>query len=62
MRPSAKPEAARWTETETISIDYVVHWDGMPDIDDIGGWPFSTRWLGVSVENQATADERVPIN
>ena len=28
--------------------------DGVPD------WPFPNVWLGVSIENQATADERIP--
>lgn len=26
-----------------------------------GGWPWSNCWLGVSVEDQKTADERIPI-
>ena len=26
----------------------------------VPGWPFPNVWLGVSVENQATADERIP--
>lgn len=25
------------------------------------GWPYQNVWLGVSVENQATADERIPL-
>jgi protein gp37 len=28
---------------------------------DVGDWPLPNVWLGVSVENQATADERIPI-
>lgn len=27
----------------------------------LGGWPLPNVWLGVSVENQATADERIPL-
>src|ERR1700733_1743687 len=34
-----------------------------PDIEDreSGSWPLPNVWLGVSVENQKTADERIPI-
>jgi protein gp37 len=28
---------------------------------DHGGWPFRHLWLGVSVEDQARADERIPL-
>jgi len=35
----------------------MMHWDDMPERAD---WPMSNVWLGVSVEDQARADERIP--
>ena len=32
-----------------------------PAAKNFGNWPFENVWLGVSVENQATADERIPL-
>ncbi len=36
---------------------------GLPrlSLDEIGPWPLKNVWLGVTVENQARADERIPI-
>lgn len=35
---------------------------GRGGYDNCGpGWPYENVWLGVSVENQATADERIPL-
>jgi protein gp37 len=31
------------------------------DVRDFGTWPLPNVWIGVSVENQQTADERIPI-
>lgn len=36
----------------------LVNWDEMAQID---AWPLPNVWLGVSVEDQATADERIPV-
>jgi protein gp37 len=33
------------------------HWDAMPQLDE---GPLKNLWLGVSAEDQATADERIP--
>lgn len=36
--------------------------DGRGGYDNCGpGWPYENVWLGISVENQATADERIPL-
>jgi len=35
----------------------LMHWDDMPDAE----WPLPNVWLGVSVEDQATADARIPL-
>jgi len=34
---------------------------GLPEPKEIGPFPFKNVWIGVSVENQATADERIPL-
>ncbi len=34
---------------------------GVPAPDQLGPWPLSNLWLGVTVESQARADERIPI-
>jgi len=34
---------------------------GLPEPEEIGPFPFKNVWIGVSVENQATADERIPL-
>ena len=43
-------QAARMTESEHWSADH-----------DVPAWPLPNVWLGASVENQAMADERVPV-
>lgn len=43
--------AAFRLEVESLAVDYA----GSP-----AGWPLPNVWLGVSVENQARADERLP--
>jgi protein gp37 len=36
--------------------------DGKPGYDNCGpSWPLINLWLGVSIEDQATADERIPL-
>lgn len=34
---------------------------GLPKPEQIGPWPLRNVWLGVSVENQEAADERIPL-
>lgn len=34
---------------------------GWPEFSEAGDWPLPNLWLGVSVENQETADERIPL-
>lgn len=34
---------------------------GLPEPEQIGPWPLRNVWLGVSVENQEAADERIPL-
>ncbi len=31
------------------------------ELQDVGGWPLSNVWAGVSAEDQPTADQRIPI-
>lgn len=33
----------------------------LAEADGLGAWPLPNVWLGVSVEDQATADERIPL-
>ena len=35
--------------------------DVLPTLDDGTGWPLPNVWLGVSVEDQAAADKRIPL-
>lgn len=35
--------------------------DALPLMMEVGQWPLPNVWLGVSVEDQETADERIPI-
>lgn len=34
---------------------------GLPKPEQVGPWPLRNVWLGVSVENQEAADERIPL-
>ena len=36
------------------------HWHDR-ELEDAGGWPLANVWLGVSVEDQARAEERIPL-
>lgn len=65
-----RPERMRqfFTQDESWLLDRLnshapsfMDWDDMPDVDDFGGWPMEHLLLGVSVEDQQTADERIPI-
>jgi protein gp37 len=42
-------------------VNYVVMRDGNPVIQAAPGWPLPNVWLGVSVEDQQRADERIPL-
>jgi len=61
----ANPHAARWcakiahNKRPDVSVEraLVEVWDGR----SVPPWPLPNVWLGVSVENQATADERIPL-
>jgi protein gp37 len=39
----------------------VVREFGLPKPEQVGPWPLRNVWLGVSVENQEAADERIPL-
>lgn len=41
-------------------LEFCNHWDNAPG-PSWDHWPLKNVWLGVSVENQATADERIPL-
>jgi protein gp37 len=43
--------------------DHKPNWTGTPlaTLEGMMRWPLSNVWLGVSVENQETADERIPL-
>lgn len=53
----------RWNEIEKAYREYFKYEDGgwaKPGWF-VGGYPLNNVWLGVSVENQETADERIPL-
>lgn len=63
-RPSRMVSWFAWPDCRRATLEYaakcdVRHVDG--SWANGGGWPLPNVWLGVSAENQATADERVPL-
>jgi protein gp37 len=46
---------------EDVAREYLDETTGDSSWQDIKGWPLPNVWLGVSVENQATADARIPL-
>lgn len=48
----------RMREYATIASDMGQHWLALREVDEI--WPLPNVWLGVSAEDQARADERIP--
>lgn len=49
--------SAVWHEAET----HAGEWDRSGDVPWWPGWPLPNVWLGVSVEDQERADERIPL-
>lgn len=41
--------------------EWSVHYEMADEIAETAGWPLANVWLGVSVENQHWADERIPL-
>lgn len=53
-------EAVRRGErTQFDALDHIIRVNGWPIYGEAGEWPLPNVWLGVSVENQAAADERI---
>jgi len=50
---------AQWIEGKPISV--AINRDGLHVSMAARPWPLPNVWVGVSVENQATADERIPL-
>lgn len=58
-----------WEDESICALENFVNgwsrWRGMSDSNPLDGtvprWPLPNVWLGVSVEDQATADERIPL-
>jgi protein gp37 len=48
------------TKRPKRALEFYRYWEGLP-IHAHGQYPVKNIWLGVSVENQQTADERIPI-
>jgi protein gp37 len=59
----SNPQAKVWIggRAHRIAIDYGIPIDDAYDFIVEGPWPLPNVWLGVSVEDQARADERIPI-
>jgi len=59
-----RPERMRWALTEGILNYAGKHWAGDSPLcvaAEVGAWPLPNVHVGVSVEDQATADERIPL-
>ena len=52
-RPHRMLEFLRWLEA--------ANWERVAGAEEAGTWPLPNVWLGVSVENQRMADERIPV-
>ena len=48
----------QWQVCEDEAAEHI---EKLPAIGCQSGWPLRNVWLGVSVENQQTADERIPV-
>lgn len=70
--PATHDDAGYWMSNEVCDIGHehpalkALGWTPATSTrggyDNCGpGWPYRNVWLGVSVENQATADERIPL-
>jgi protein gp37 len=53
-----RPERMQFVVSKALP-DFPTHFDAIAR--NLVRWPLSNVWLGVSVEDQATADERIPI-
>jgi protein gp37 len=57
-----RPERARQLLTDPAFRDTVTDFLGMADVEgDDADWPIKNIWLGTSCEDQARADERIPL-
>ena len=55
------PDPPRWRRSQFLSVSARrAGADRMPQFGEGWEWPLLNVWLGVSVEDQATADERIP--
>ena len=56
-----RAKSARWWKDAARALGYALEWDpGDARPISLVPFPLPNVWLGVSVENQATADERIP--
>jgi protein gp37 len=58
----AKAKSSKWLEVEALSLGFTTRFVGLDGRDyGLVPWPLPNVWVGVTAENQAAADERVPL-